>query len=277
LKTLITFANFVIIFSIIFVSQQAVANPQRVEIWFLSPPLAAKLNDVATRANLLAQTQLQNFTCVPMGEGCFHPQYGYTDKFGVGIIRPFEEKDFSDVALAEEEGSFKTIGSFEKSGIECDKSNYFDIYCGKAFDDDYETKVEIWVDTSSGLSSVDYSRDSDYCFRRSFVSRVVGQCQKNLVSVSTFDSSLKQMGALSSLCVSHGISDQDRLISWIKNSKIRYLLIITDIGEYTAKMDSFLKEIGAYVRGGNQGFLAAKDLDGLTKQVTSACDKISKK
>ena len=132
---------------------------------------------------------------------------------------------------------------------------------GQIFDD-YETKVEIWVDTSSGLSSVDYSRDSDYCFRRSFVSRVVGQCQKNLVSVSTFDSSLKQMGALSSLCVSHGISDQDRLISWIKNSKIKYYYI-------AGTKDFLVTQNSAHVQDAKEPVVELKETEDEYVSITS--------
>ena len=242
------------------------ATPKKVEFWFLSPTQSPLFNSMFKK-NINTTNIKVAFNCVPMGDGCFHPQHGYTDRSGNGLLVP-EKKVIQPLFDP------KNLNEGNSNELKCDSDNYFDIYCGKTYNNDYSPKIEIWVDISSSMRAIDYSKESDQCARRSFVEKVLTSCTKNIVDVSIFDTSIKQMGGFSSLCVAHGTNNQDRLIRWIENSSIRHLIVISDIGEYTTKLDNFLKSIGAYVKGIEKKPLISSELLSLAGDVLNSCKKI---
>lgn len=243
------------------------ATPQRIEMIFLSPEKVSMILELLDKYQIMkqsahyAQNDLQN--CVPMGDGCFHPQYGYIEKA--------KEKAAADPQVLEDKKfELKTFNAIETSLINCDKNNYFDIYCGKAGADAAPSQTEIWFDVSSSLRSVDYSKDPDQCARRSFYEKVQAAC-KGKVSASIYNTSIKQVGDNSSVCLSYGTNDEKRLLQWLKDSKAKHILLVTDIDEMSAEMRDFLDRNSAKMTGDGVKAFTSKDLVDYAKEFSKMC------
>lgn len=230
---------------------QLFASPKNIEVIFLSPQKISqllKLIEKNKKTNSIALIALDDQIkehCIPMGEGCFDPQLGYREK-KLESIKP----DPLKMAIPKDpELQLKTFNAAEVSMISCDHGNYFDIYCGKEKESAAPTDgVEIWFDISSSLRTVDYSKDPDHCNRRTFMTKVMEGC-KGKVRISIYNTSLKEIGDFSSVCMTYGTNDDSKLIKWMKNSSAKTLLVITDIDEVSRNMRDFLEERGAKIIG----------------------------
>lgn len=246
------------------------ATPQKIEMIFLSPLKVSMILEQLDKMNVtkmskhIAQADMEH--CVPMGDGCFHPQYGYIEKKPDQNANPKAEQERKE----EKEVELKNFNALETNMINCDKSNYFDIFCGKERPTAAPAEIEIWFDVSSSLKTVDYNKDPDHCARRSFVEKVQLAC-KSKVNVSVYNTSIKQVGENSSVCLSYGTNDQARLLRWMKDSKAKHLLIVTDIDEMSAEMRSFLESNGAKMTGDGVKAFTANDLIDYAKEFTKMC------
>ncbi len=200
--------------------------------------------------------------CMPMGDGCFHPQYGYMEKKSVT----------SPTLLKEEDIKLKTFNAVEANMINCDKENYFDIFCGKEKNTISNSEIEIWFDISSSLRAVDYSKDDSFCNRRSFMTKVMDDC-KNKVNISVYNTALKQVGDHSSVCMSYGTNDEKKLLQWMKDSQAKLLIIITDIDEMSRAMRDFLEENGAKFIGDGVKPFTSTDLIDYAKDISKQCSR----
>lgn len=249
-------------------TQFAYAAPKKMEMIFLSPDKLSMLeNYIENLVDLklykkIALNELDN--CVPMGDGCFHPQYGYIEKSDA-------KKTADPKIVNEQDMKLKTFNSVETSLVNCDKNYYFDIYCGQARKEKRFAEFEIWFDISSSLKQVDYNKDPNFCKRRTFLEKVMAKC-KNNVSYSIYNTSLKQGGDITSVCMSYGINDEKRLISWIKDSQAQKLLLITDIDEVSEEMRSFMSEIGAKTQGDGVKAFTASDLVQYANEFVKGCN-----
>lgn len=248
----------------------ALATPKKLEIIFLSP---AKVAMLIEQLDKLEKTSMHKKTaqadrehCVPMGDGCFHPQYGYMEK------KSEKNVDAKEILERNEEKAveLKNFNALETNMINCDKNNYFDIFCGKERAGTAPAEIEIWFDVSSSLKTVDYNKNPDYCARRTFVEKVQLAC-KSKVNTSIYNTSIKQVGENSSVCMSYGTNDQARLIRWMKDSKAKYLLIVTDIDEMSQEMKTFLEVNSAKMIGDGVKAFTANDLIDYAKEFTKMC------
>ncbi len=256
-----------IIFSLCLIPAMASATPKKIEMIFLSPQKVSMIielldkYDVMKRSLNLAQNDMEN--CMPMGEGCFHPQYGYIEK-------TVEVSKSDPTILEDKKFELKTFNAIETSLINCDKNNYFDIFCGKTSADAAPSEIEIWLDVSSSLRTVDYNKDADYCSRRSFVEDVMKAC-KNKVNVSVYNTAIKQMGDHSTACMAYGTNDQKKLIRWIRETNAKHLLIVSDIDEMSGEMRELLDSNGAKLIGDGVKAFTSKDLIDYAKEFTKNC------
>lgn len=259
-----------IIFCMCLIPTLALATPQKIEMIFLSPQKVSMLLEQLDKMNIMktskSYAQDVSANCVPMGDGCFNPQYGYIEK---------KEAPRPDSAAIEEKKEaaqveLKNFNSLETSLVNCDKNNYFDIFCGKERANTPPAEIEIWFDISSSLRTVDYNKDPDQCLRRAFMEKVVEGC-KSKVNVSIYNTSIKQMGDRSGVCLSYGTNDEARLLTWMKNSKAKHLLIVTDIDEMSIEMRSFLESNAAKMTGDGVKAFTAKDLVDYAKEFTKMC------
>jgi hypothetical protein len=244
------------------------AAPERLEFIFLSESQATallhKIDKPIEHYSSLAENEEEEYDCTPMGDGCFHPQLGYIEKKPSKVkkkkVEPFK---------------LNTINSTEVNMVDCKKGNYFDIFCGKAQKGmNASAKMEVWFDISSSMRKMDYSKKTDYCERRSLATRVLDGCPKDVVSLSVFNTSIKQVGELSTVCLSHGTNNQKRLMDWIKRSKSKYLLVVTDIDELTTELRDFINKQGAKVYGTDIKDFTSPDLSKFSKNLIKTCKKL---
>lgn len=253
-------------FLCLFLPAIAFSAPQKIEMIFLSPIKVSMILEQLDRYHAfkmsknVAQNDIEN--CVPMGDGCFHPQYGFIEKPNPNVVSP--------TLLEEKKLELKTFNATEISLVNCDKNNYFDIFCGQERPNSPPGDMEIWFDVSSSLRTVDYNKDPDHCARRSFMEKVMNAC-KGKVNVSVYNTSIKQIGDHSSACLAYGTNDQAKLLRWMKDSKVKNLLIVTDIDEMSAEMRDFLESNGAKMTGDGVKAFTSNDLIDYAKEFTKMC------
>ncbi len=241
------------------------ANPLKMEMIFLSPTKVSMLLEIIKRYDQMKSSkhyaQADMDKCIPMGEGCFHPQLGY-------IENKVEVKETP--SLEERKLELKTFNALETSLINCDKNNYFDIFCGKERPNAPPSEVEVWFDVSSSLKTVDYNKDPERCDRRTFMEKIMQGC-KSKVSVSIYNTSIKQIADHASSCLAYGTNDQGKLLRWMKDSKAKHLLIVTDIDEMSSEMREFLESSGAKMTGDGTKAFTSNDLVDYAKEFIKMC------
>jgi len=244
------------------------AEVQKIDVYFLSRPSSVfTVPSFQTLFTGLYAQNGDNLECVPMGDGCFNPQYGYVEN-----KEKLKEKTLAPKPVKVE---MKTINAEEVDLIECDSKNYFDLYCGRAKKNDHgqesdSVNFELWIDTSSSMRLVDYSSEDAYCDRRRLVALLRSDCKKD-IEVSIFNTTKKHLGTLDNLCLNHGPNDEDRMVQWLKNSNAKHVVIITDAEEYVGAFREYLDIFGATIHGIGVKPLFASDLNRLKKEFLGFC------
>lgn len=258
---------------------EAKAAPDKIEMIFLSPQKITQLLKLIDRnksehlPSLLAAADESSSACMAMGDGCFHPQFGYMDKKpDAPGATAGTQKIPAIVVPKDPELQLKTFNAVEVSMINCDKDNYFDIFCGKARASGKPAEVEIWFDISSSLRTVDYNKDPNQCNRRTFMTKVMEGCKDN-VRVSVYNTSLKEVGDFSSVCMAYGTNDEAKLVQWMKESSAKTLLLVTDIDEVSRGMRDFLEERGAKIHGDGVKPFSSTDLIDYANDFVKTCKK----
>jgi len=252
------------------------ARPKSVEFWFLKEPVVAQLLkhiekiDHYKFGNKLAMNS--HYECAPMGGGCFHPQLGFVDKAPM-----FEKMVINESTDDSKKGvEVKTFSNEENYEVTCDNNYLFDIFCGNAVKEskskESNASVEIWVDISSSFKNVDYSKTADNCFRRKFIHKVLNECKREKVDVSIFNTSIKELGAMDTLCINHGTNNVPRLVDWVEASNAKRLIVITDVSEIGAELSEYLEEINAVSKGADTKDFLSKELMQEVKRVVSYCN-----
>ena len=250
------------------------AAPQKIEMIFLSPQKVSQLleliekNKTTSIVGLIAAADTNSENCVPMGDGCFHPQLGYIEK------GPEEQtvKTPAVIVPKDPELQLKTFNAVETSVITCDKGNYFDIYCGKTKPNAKPADIEIWIDISSSLRTVDYDKDPNRCKRRTFMTKIMDKCKEN-VRVSVYNTTLKEVGDFASVCLAYGTNDGSKLLQWMKDSSAKTLIIVTDIDEVSRAMRDYLEDKGAKIIGDGVKPFSSTDLINYANDIVKTCKK----
>jgi hypothetical protein len=260
--------------TILMLSVNVFAAPQKIEMIFLSPQKVSQLLELIEKHNnpdnilgFLAQADQDLKNCMPMGDGCFDPQLGYIEK------KPDANNKAPPIAVPKDpELQLKTFNAVETSLVNCDKGNYFDIYCGKEKARGKAAEIEIWFDISSSIRTVDYNKDPDHCNRRTFMTKVMEGC-KDKVQVSVYNTALKEVGDFSSVCLSYGTNDEAKLLQWMKASEAKTLVLVTDIDEMSVAMKDFLSERGAKMIGDGVKPFSSTDLVDYANDFIKTCKK----
>jgi hypothetical protein len=254
-------------------SLQAFALPKHYEVWFLSVDKVSWLDNVLkTQKNSikLAQRALQ---CQQMGDYCFDPQVGLYKRGEEGKVQ--EEIDLSTIENNKKYDFLEPHNGLEREMIECDESQMFDIFCGKAQKKMKagKTKLEVWVDTSTTMKQVDFDGFENECRRERFLKDLNATCPMNKkVKVYYFEEFRKEAGSFDRVCLSGGLNNMKRIVQNLKSSESDNVIIITDIFEAET---SFIDAIEASGRGKIRGLkkpLYAKDLKTELKRVRKMCE-----
>src|SRR5665647_1794614 len=155
-----------------FMTTNALAAPQLIEVWFLSNSKVAELNKLLDRSHYVYRKPTAALECQEMGDFCFDPQFGL-----------YKKEDGTDASAESMEASGTSIPvakSVERDLINCDPKNYFDIFCGKA---KAETKsissLDVWIDTSGSMHEFDFPDKDGGCHRKSFMKKLDQSCGFN--------------------------------------------------------------------------------------------------
>lgn len=243
------------------------AAPREIEVWFLSANKKAELNQLMNQKNYVLLSKTAELQCQEMGDYCFDPQYGLykkDDALGAPVETSKIETDSKSIPTAK---------SVDRELIDCDKTNMFDMFCGKAKKEATKSnaKLDIWIDTSSSMREMDFVDKQGGCYRKSFISRLDSSCPFNeKMNVMMFDTSIKQAGTIDSLCTNQGLNDQKKLMDWIERSDAKKLVIITDIHEFYKDFADYIESKNGKFRGDKDVLTAAQLLD-LVDELERSC------
>jgi hypothetical protein len=243
------------------------AAPRELEVWFLTPPKTAALEQwlypVRMKSPLWAQS------CEAIGDFCFDP--------GIGLYRKNQrELEKDPVFIPEKElPQLPTAHSVDRSLVSCDPNYAFDMFCGEARPESTKAvsalKLEIWFDTSSSLREMDTADAQGNCHRKKFLESLSGECPfQQKVRVKMYDLSLAEMPSMASACQAQGQNNTKRLIEWIEASEVPKLIVITDVNEYHKEMADYISSRNGKVRGDSGSFTAA-DLVPLAATLAATC------
>lgn len=224
--------------------------PENFEIWFISPNRTSfiKFPSEISYSSKIVQND-QTLRCEKFGDYCFDPQIGLymPDK---NSAKYKEVGDSVDIEKATKVNQNNLKSHLDESLINCDKNNFFDVFCGKEKGTKKKAAgFEVWIDTSSSLRTIDPTDRSGGCKRKSFYVALTAACKNKEPDLYTFNTSKRYTSNLDNLCLNYGLNDEKRLLRWIKNSNAKNLIVVTDIGEYTSRIADFIKENGGFARG----------------------------
>lgn len=253
------------------ISFSALAAPSSIEVWILSNSKVTELNKLLDRSPYVYRAKTAELQCQQMGEYCFDPQFGLykKDNLDASIDR---SKVMEDKSPTIEYGR-----SVDRNLINCDKTNYFDVFCGKARALETKpvksspVKLDLWIDTSSSMKEFDFVDKEGGCYRKSLVKRLDQSCSFNQeVNVMMFDTSLKQAGTMDSVCQNQGLNEVKRLMDWIERSDAKQLVVITDIYELHKEFADFIESKNGIIKGDKDAITAA-DLLKLVDDLAKRC------
>lgn len=251
-------------------AESVFADVDKVEVYFLSRPKVSHFNHLIEKYINPNTTykKVVEYKCIPMGEGCFHPQLG---------MIPLEEAKSEKVQKGEPKPieHYKTFNSDDVDLVECEDGNYFDIFCGKEKKGKKKRPVndvdyQLWIDTSSSMREIDYSKEADYCERRFLASQIQNKCGEKM-QIFTFDTAIKSLGGIESVCMSYGMNDGKRMVDWIKRSNAKHITIITDVDEYTGEFREYLNLIGAKIHGIGTKMVYASEMPKILPTIQKYC------
>jgi hypothetical protein len=252
----------------ILISLNALAAPKNIEVWFLSNSKVSLLNDLLNRPQYVYRAPTAALQCQEMGDYCFDPQFGLYKKDEEGVT-----KDSGKILLDEKGPSIPSAKSVDRELIDCDKNNYFDIFCGKAKKEakPQSSKLDLWIDTSSSMREFDFSDKEGNCHRKSLMRALDDTCGFNQkVNVMMFNTSIKQAGSMDQLCENVGLNEYKRLIDWIDRSDAERLVIITDIYEFHREFSDYIESKHGKLRG-DKDPLTAQQMVELASELAKTC------
>lgn len=255
--------------ALLLISFSALAAPKEIEVWFISNAKVALLNELLNRPQYIYRAPTAELQCQQMGDYCFDPQFGLYKKDDANKEAP---EAVETKAIETDGPSIAPAKSVERELIDCDPKNYFDVFCGKAKKEaQVNTKLDIWMDTSSSLREFDPQDKEGGCYRKSFMSQLDNVCGFNQkVNVMMFDTSIKQADGLDSMCMTQGLNDYKRLMDWIERSEAKKLIVITDIYEFHKEFSDYIESKHGKFRG-DKDPLTAKQMVELADDLAKSC------
>jgi hypothetical protein len=263
--------------------QSAQAMPKHFEVWMLSIDKTADLNELLDKTKLTryskAFSQSSARQCQPMGDYCFDPQIGLYKKDESTILKDVNPAKAKSIDINELENNEKyqfmeVPKSVDRNLINCDKSNFFDIFCGKAkkLKKAAKTKLEVWIDVSSTMRQVDFPGFEKKCQREVFLDRLSQTCPiDGGLKVYYFEEFRKEAGLFDRACLSGGLNDMKRIMKDLEKSTADNVIIITDIFEAHIQFIDAIEAAGVGVIRGLDKPMYARDVTRQLQRVRKFC------
>lgn len=234
------------------------AAPEELEVWFVTPPSSTLRLDLL-RPALDYRLLLAAAECEQVGDFCLNAKTGtLTPRFAPPPIEA-DPIDLPYQALPQ----LPSASSLDRQLVNCEQGFTFDIFCGKAKSEEKISalsKLEIWVDISSSMRSVD---GSDECYRRKFLDALMGLCGKSKPKLMGFDVEIRDISVGES-CINRGLNDAKKMMNWIEESKAKKLIVITDVYEFQSEFAAFLSHKNAKIKGDRGHFPSVQLMDHIT-------------
>lgn len=261
-----------------FISTQLQAAPKQLTVVFLAEPVSTSGilpgEQAPSQSLLLAGHDFSPDNipdnCIPREGGCFHPQYGMVY---------FEDEDATEQEEAEvyvPTYGDRSMDASEVDLVDCeDESNHFNLYCGGPSENNVSPTqapqpYQVWIDISTSMRRVDYSRDPDFCDRRLFVEKLQRDCSGPL-GISVFNTSLMPVTSMAATCRLQGNNSTQRIIDWVKRSNVEHLVIVTDVDEINPELMNFLDAQGARTIGAGDERIFSSQLTQKLSDILPAC------
>lgn len=253
----------------------AYSMPKKLEVWFISVTNNKqainhlKKIDKINNYRQIAQSKRQ---CQPMGEYCFDPQIGLYKKNGNNDI--LELSDYSITDSNEKYESFDAGKGAGREMIECEKGNFFDLYCGKAkaVKKGLQEKLTLWIDVSSTMKQVDFEGYDKTCKREMMLKKLDRTCPfSQEMKVYIFNETRKELGMMDRVCLNSGLNRTDRMMDDIKINNSKHLIVITDIYEASEEFIDFVEASGVGTVKGINKPLYAQDLYDEVPRLAKSC------
>ncbi len=259
-------------FLILLIPFQVWAMPENLEVWFVQ-----KSRKVVSLDSSIEVAQ-NSYQCIKVGENCFDPQIGLYDPKKLEKSGEIEipEAAFDDEweELEKNSRNYEDLSSLDvlkRSAHKCDDTTYFDVFCGKA--KRFETKkieLEVFIDGTESMGRIDSADLKKECFRSSLARRIFDSCEA--ANIYTFHHSRTKIHNPQQACVAQSITDDDRLIQWIKSSNAKRLVVITEKTEVGKKFVDFAYMNQADFRGEKLGEeLLIQQLPGEITRLKKSC------
>jgi hypothetical protein len=260
--------------------------PKQFEVWMLSIDKGATYKyDLKNKLDRLQSSQASSqFSqaarqCQPMGEYCFDPQIGLYKRDKDQPLKQVEEPKSKSIDINEMENKEKyqfmeIPKSVDRQLINCDKANFFDIFCGKAKKKTVETKtkLEVWIDVSSTMRQVDFPGFEKKCQRELFLDRLSQTCPiGGGLKVFYFEEFRKEAGLFDRACLSGGLNDMKRIIKDLEKSTADNVIIITDIFEAHTQFIDAIEATGVGRIKGLETPMYARDVTRELQRVRKLC------
>lgn len=251
-------------------SMSVYSMPKKFEVFFMNTPTGSKtsLNSTLNKVDRKFESKglAALLECRPMGDYCFDPQVGMYKREDI-----YKDVDIKDSYTYDDE--MQSAASLDRDLVNCDKDNFFDLYCGKTSKQkQVEAKLEVWIDTSSTLRQVDSDIFNATCEREKFLKSLDSKCQfGSKMKVYTFNEHKKELGNMRGACTNSGLNKIENLIRDIKASKANHLIILTDIFELNEKFTNFIKASKVGVIKGDKGDFRASSLSSEVSRLSRLC------
>ncbi len=229
----------IIALSALFYLSSGWALPEQIEFWFFAPPTRALILPILYPFQFSKQLAQNEFDCVPMGDGCFHPQLGFIEG---------EKADGKPRALGEVK---TTPATLDQDLIECQENYAFDLFCGQARAKESMKELpvagfEVWFDMSASMQAI-YNQ-TGRCLQEQFVERLQVNCKAQL-SLKGFQSKVFALSHAREACSYRGSNDGKTLVEELMKSHARKVLVISDTDEYAGELRKFIEQGNYSVKG----------------------------
>ncbi len=214
------------------------------------------------------ESKEQSGGCIPMTDGCFHPQYGFKPrKVSEGFKHSTTLPPPVEVPVH--------VHSQESNLIHCDRGHYFDLYCGQAQKSSsslQKPSLEIWFDISSSLREIDYSENKEHCFRRKFWDEMAKKCSGKILG-KVYNTTIKEFSENESVCFNFGTNNSKKLEQWLRDSEAKHLILVTDVDELEPSLEKLFFELGAKIIGDGVKPMTPQNLVDEAKHLATECER----
>jgi len=254
-----------------FICQNLFALPETIEFWFISRAKYGYLQNYPQTLVKVAQVRGIYKGCKSWGEGC----YDLEDEKLVDRPPSLKKNDYMIRERRKLRENLDLFTPYNSHLSDCSSGRGSPDFCGDRLPARVDTDIEIWIDTSSSMSEIDPRSTDGSCLRKKFINLVMDSCGGKIPIMGIFNKSLREMGSYTDVCRSYGENNLEILKDWIRGSKSKHLVVVTDYTQMKRGLKDFIDRTGSIVRG---DFFKGASLENFLywgKELSNSCQELS--